>query len=112
MKDGHLESVCVELEEKPRLKEVKKVLKNFKGEPQKNDLPSAPKYPIIIREELNRPQPRMDREAGKGMSVVIGRIREDQILTLKYMCLGHNTIRGAAGAALLNAELALKKGYI
>ncbi len=112
VKDGHLECVFVELERKPSIEEVKEAFKNFKGEPQKLKLPSAPENPIVIREEVDRPQPRLDRNEGKGMSTVVGRIREDPVLTIKYLCLGHNTIRGAAGAGLLSAELAAKKGFI
>ena len=112
VKDGHLECVFVELERKPSIEEVKEAFKNFKGEPQKLKLPSAPENPIIIKEEVDRPQPRLDRNEGKGMSIVVGRIREDPVLTIKYLCLGHNTIRGAAGAGLLSAELAAKKGFI
>jgi aspartate-semialdehyde dehydrogenase len=107
-----LECVFVELEKKPSLEEVKEVFKNFRGEPQRLKLPSAPKNPIVVREEKDRPQPRFDRNEGKGMSVVVGRIRKDNVLTIKYLCLGHNTIRGAAGSGLLSAELAAKKGYI
>ncbi|MEM3731188.1 MAG: aspartate-semialdehyde dehydrogenase [Candidatus Bathyarchaeia archaeon] len=112
VKDGHLECVFVELENKPSIEEVKRAFKEFRGEPQLLNLPSAPKNPIVVREENDRPQPRFDRDEGNGMSVVVGRIRKDPTLTLKYVCLGHNTIRGAAGAGLLSAELALKKRYI
>ncbi|MEM3617652.1 MAG: aspartate-semialdehyde dehydrogenase [Candidatus Bathyarchaeia archaeon] len=112
VKDGHLECVFVELEKKPSVEEVKRAFKTFIGEPQRLNLPSAPQNPIIVKEEEDRPQPRLDRDEGKGMSVVVGRIREDPVLTIKYICLGHNTIRGAAGAGLLSAELAAKKGYI
>jgi aspartate-semialdehyde dehydrogenase len=63
----------------------------------------------MVREEVDRPQPRFDRDAGKGMSVVVGRIRSDPIMTVKYLCLGHNTIRGAAGAGILSAELMVAK---
>jgi len=112
VKDGHLECVFAELEKKPSIEEVKKAFINFKGEPQRLKLPSAPENPIIVREEKDRPQPRLDRDEGKGMSIVVGRIREDPVLTIKYLCLSHNTIRGAAGAGLLSAELAAKKGYI
>lgn len=112
VKDGHLECVFVELEDKPSLEMVKEAFRSFRGEPQRLKLPSAPENPIIVREETDRPQPRLDRDEGKGMSVVVGRIREDSVLTLKYICLGHNVIRGAAGAGLLSAELAAKKGYI
>jgi len=75
-------------------------------------LPTAPERPIIVRDEIDRPQPRLDRDAGRGMSVVVGRIREDPIMTIKYLCLGHNTVRGAAGAGVLSAELLFKKGIL
>ena len=112
VKDGHLESVFVELEHDPGIEEVRKSFENFKGEPQRLGLPSAPERPIVVRKEVNRPQPRYDRDEGKGMSVVVGRIRSDPVLTVKYMCLGHNTIRGAAGAGILSAELMAKKEYL
>lgn len=110
VKDGHLEAVFVELEQKPSVDEIKKAFRNFVSEPQKLKLPTAPEKPIIVREEVDRPQPRFDRGAGKGMSTVVGRVRSDSIMTAKYLCLGHNTIRGAAGAGILSAELmAVKK---
>ncbi len=110
VKDGHLESVFVKLESDPSIDQVEETFRKFRGEPQELKLPSAPINPIVVRKEQNRPQPRFDRDEGKGMSVVVGRIRKDPIMTLKYMCLGHNTIRGAAGAGLLSAELAVAKG--
>jgi len=109
VKDGHLESVFVELESDPSVDEVKEAFRNFIGEPQRLKLPTAPERPIVVREEIDRPQPRYDRDAGNGMSVVVGRIREDPIMTVKYLCLGHNTIRGAAGAGVLSAELMTAK---
>lgn len=112
VKDGHMECVFVELEKKPSVEDVKKAFRTFSGEPQRLNLPSAPKNPIIVKEEADRPQPRLDRDEEKGMSIIVGRLREDPALTIKYVCLGHNTIRGAAGAALLSAELATKKGYL
>jgi aspartate-semialdehyde dehydrogenase len=108
--DGHLESVFVKLDSEPTVQEIEAAFSQFKGEPQKLKLPSAPENPIVVRKEPNRPQPRYDRNAGKGMSVVVGRIRKDPIMTMKYLCLGHNTIRGAAGAGILSAELMVKKG--
>ena len=108
--DGHLESVFVKLESEPSVQEVEEAFSQFKGEPQKLKLPSAPANPIVVRKEPNKPQPRYDRNAGKGMSVVVGRVRKDPIMTMKYLCLGHNTIRGAAGAGILSAELMVKKG--
>jgi len=110
VKDGHLESVFVKLDSDPSVEEVEEAFICFKGEPQKLKLPSAPEQPIVVRKEQNRPQPRFDRDAGKGMSVVVGRVRKDPIMTVKYMCLGHNTIRGAAGGGILTAELAVAKG--
>ena len=112
VKDGHLEAVYVGLEQKPTIEEVKEAFRNFVGEPQRLKLPTAPERPIIVKEEIDRPQPRFDRDAGKGMSVVVGRVREDPIMTVKYLCLGHNTIRGAAGAGILSAELMVKKGLL
>lgn len=108
--DGHLESVFVKLDQKPTIEEIKKTFSEFRGEPQKIKLPSAPENPIIVRDQANRPQPKFDRYEGKGMSVVVGRIRYDPLENLKYMCLGHNTIRGAAGGGILSAELAVSKG--
>ena len=110
VRDGHLESVFVKLESEPSVQEVEEAFSQFKGEPQKLKLPSAPANPIVVRKEPNRPQPRYDRNEGKGMSVVVGRVRKDPIMTMKYLCLGHNTIRGAAGAGILSAELMVKKG--
>jgi aspartate-semialdehyde dehydrogenase len=110
VKDGHLESVFVKLDENPSLEQIEAAFRNFKGEPQKLKLPSAPENPIVMRKEANRPQPRFDRDAGHGMSVVVGRIRKDPIMSIKYMCLGHNTIRGGAGAGILSAELLVAKG--
>jgi aspartate-semialdehyde dehydrogenase len=110
VKDGHLESVFVKLDSEPSPEEVVEAFANFQGEPQRLKLPSAPEHPIVVRSEPNRPQPRYDRDTGKGMSVVVGRIRRDPILSLKYMCLGHNTIRGAAGQGVLSAELMVAKG--
>ncbi|MEM2110310.1 MAG: aspartate-semialdehyde dehydrogenase [Candidatus Bathyarchaeia archaeon] len=112
VKDGHLEAVFVELESKPSVEEIKEAFRNFRGEPQKFKLPTAPEKPIIVREEPDRPQPRFDRDAGNGMSVVVGRIRSDPIMTVKYLCLGHNTVRGAAGAGILSAELMVTKGIL
>ncbi len=110
VKDGHLESVFVKLANEPSVEEVEEALASFQSEPQKLKLPSAPQHPIVVRKEQNRPQPRFDRDEGKGMSIVVGRVRRDPIMSMKYMCLGHNTIRGGAGAGILSAELTVAKG--
>jgi aspartate-semialdehyde dehydrogenase len=110
VKDGHLESIFVKLDQNPSLVEVEEVFRSFQGAPQRLKLPSAPENPIIVKKEANRPQPRFDRNEGKGMSVTVGRIRKDPVMTLKYMCLGHNTIRGGSGAGILSAELLVSKG--
>ncbi|MFQ6058172.1 MAG: aspartate-semialdehyde dehydrogenase [Anaerolineae bacterium] len=110
--DGHLECVSVELAEEASLEEVTKALADFRGQPQELGLPSAPAHPIVVREEIDRPQPRFDRYLEGGMASVVGRLRRCPILDYKFLILGHNTIRGAAGAAILNAELLMAKGYL
>jgi len=110
--DGHTEAVVVKLRHEARREEVIDVLRSFKGIPQNLQLPTAPQPAIIVREEPDRPQPRLDVYAGKGMATVVGRVRPDPILDYKFVVLGHNTIRGAAGASILNAELALALGYL
>ncbi|MEM3407802.1 MAG: aspartate-semialdehyde dehydrogenase [Nitrososphaerota archaeon] len=113
--DGHMESVYVETEEKVDIEEVKEALRKFKGKPQELNLPTAPKDTIIVREEKDRPQPRMDRLSGTvpGMSIVVGRIRHGMNdKSLKFIVLGHNTIRGAAGSTILIGELMYKLGLL
>ncbi|MGL4669964.1 MAG: aspartate-semialdehyde dehydrogenase [Methanobacteriaceae archaeon] len=108
--DGHTESVFIEFGEDVDVENVKSKMANFKGIPQELNLFSAPKNPVIVREEDNRPQPRMDRNADGGMAVTVGRLRKDYAFdnSLRYVLVGHNTIRGAAGASILNAELIQK----
>jgi aspartate-semialdehyde dehydrogenase len=111
--DGH--TACVSLEfgvEKPAIDEVKRIWTSFTAQPQELALPTAPKRPIIVREEADRPQPRKDRDADKGMAVSVGRIRPCNIFDLRFVGLSHNTVRGAAGGGILNAELLKAKGYI
>jgi aspartate-semialdehyde dehydrogenase len=111
--DGHMEAVFVETKEEADPSDVARVMADFMGEPQKLKLPTAPERPIIVRKENNRPQPRLDRMSGNGMSAVVGRIRKDPALDgVKFIVLGHNTIRGAAGCAILNAELLKSKKYL
>jgi aspartate-semialdehyde dehydrogenase len=111
-RDGHLEAVSVKLGRKTTREEVVEALQSFRGPLQGLGLPSAPERPIVVRNEVDRPQPRLDRDEGRGMSVVVGRIRECPVLDYKFLVLGHNTIRGAAGAATLNAELLASQGYL
>ena len=105
--DAHTEAVFIELEDDFEIPEIKNNMANFRGLPQELNLFSAPENPIIVKEENNRPQPRMDRNANNGMSVTVGRVRKDASFdnSFKYVLVGHNTIRGAAGASVLNAEL-------
>lgn len=110
--DGHLEAVSVELTREATVAEVVESLREFRGEPQQLDLPSAPREPIVVRDEPDRPQPRLDRMAQHGMASVVGRVRACPILDIRFVVLGHNTIRGAAGASILNAELLVAKGYL
>ncbi|MBM4466238.1 MAG: aspartate-semialdehyde dehydrogenase [Chloroflexi bacterium] len=111
-REGHLEAVSVKLGQEAGYQEVVEALRGFRGPLQGLGLPSAPEHPIVVREEVDRPQPRLDRDEGKGMSVVVGRVRECPVLDYKFILLGHNTIRGAAGAAILNAELLASQGYL
>ncbi len=110
--DGHTVCVSIKLKSKTTEAEIKKLWEEFAGEPQKLNLPSAPKKAIVYRDEADRPQPRLDLNTGAGMTTVVGRLRPDPIFDYKYVCLSHNTIRGAAGAAILNAELAYQKGIV
>jgi aspartate-semialdehyde dehydrogenase len=110
--DGHTETVSVELSSKPRDADVRAAFEEFRSTPQEKQLPSAPARPLIYMEERDRPQPRRDVERERGQAVFIGRLRECAVLDYKFVALGHNTIRGAAGAAVLNAELMLSEGLL
>ncbi len=112
VKDGHTEVVSVRLKTKASPKEIERALREFKGEPQALGLPSAPSRPVVVMGEPDRPQPRFDLMVENGMATVVGRIRECPILDYKFVLLGHNTIRGAAGGSILNAELAFAKGLL
>ncbi|MCW3133315.1 MAG: aspartate-semialdehyde dehydrogenase [Methanophagales archaeon] len=108
--DGHTEAVWVKFAESVSEEEVKKAFKNFTTD---INTPFAPEKAIILREERDRPQPKLDRDAGRGMSVSVGRIRAGRMENeVKYIAQGHNTIRGAAGASILNAEVLLERGFI
>lgn len=111
--DGHLASVNILFKnKKPTKEEIIKIWSNFKSLPQELKLPSAPITPIIYKEEENRPQPKKDRDNDKGMAVTVGRLRDCKIFDYKFVALSHNTVRGAAGGGILNAELLVKEGYI
>jgi aspartate-semialdehyde dehydrogenase len=111
--DGHTACVSVEFgAKKPSIEEIKKIWAEFRSLPQELELPTAPERPIIVREETNRPQPRKDRDADKAMAITIGRIRACNVFDLRFVGLSHNTIRGAAGGGVLNAELLKHKGYL
>jgi len=110
--DGHTVTVSVTLEKKVTKAELLAAFRNFDALPQQKGLPSAPKPPVLYLGEDNRPQPRRDTLRGNGMTVTVGRLRECPVLGWKFVCMGHNTIRGAAGAAVLNAEMMLEEGLI
>jgi aspartate-semialdehyde dehydrogenase len=110
--EGHLEAVSVRLGRKAEVDAVVEALQSFKALPQELELPSAPRRPIVVRVEADRPQPRYDRDEEGGMAVVVGRVRECPVLDYKFVVLGHNTVRGAAGGSILNAELLVAKGYL
>ena len=109
--DGHTAAVFVNFENKPSKEEMLEIWSEFKGVPQELDLPSAPKQFLNYFEEDNRPQAKLDRMLEGGMAVSIGRLREDTLFDYKFVCLSHNTLRGAAGGAVLLAELLAAKGY-
>jgi aspartate-semialdehyde dehydrogenase len=110
--DGHTEAVSVEFSSKPSEQELRRAIEEFSGVPQERKLPSAPATPVIYLEENNRPQPRKDADRGRGMTASVGRLRPCPVLDWKFVVLSHNTIRGAAGAAVLNAELMHSEGML
>lgn len=110
--DGHTAAVFVKFENKPTKEEILECWKNFKGRPQELELPHAPKQFITYFEEDNRPQTALDRDIYGGMGVCVGRLREDSIYDYKFVGLSHNTLRGAAGGSVLNAELLYREGYL
>jgi aspartate-semialdehyde dehydrogenase len=110
--DGHTMTVSADLGKHPSIEDVVSALRHFRGRPQELDLPSAPDPPIIVAGEPNRPQPRLDADRGNGMTISVGRLRACPVTHCKFVALGHNTIRGAAGGALLNGELLVAEGLI
>jgi aspartate-semialdehyde dehydrogenase len=111
-RDGHLETVSVAFERPTSAEEIIAAWRNWHPLPQRLNLPTAPQPPVVVRPEPDRPQTRLDRDAGRGMTVSVGRLRPCDILDAKFVVLGHNTIRGAAGASVLNAELMVAQGMI
>ncbi len=107
--DGHMAAVRVKLARGASAEELREAFASFASLPQELGLHTAPARPVIVRDEPDRPQPKLDRDAGRGMSVTVGRIRPDNVLDFRFVVLSHNTIRGAAGAAILNAELLIAK---
>jgi len=112
VEDGHTESVSVKFAKKAGLQEIAEVLRTFAGPPQELRLPSAPEKPIVVMDGQDRPQPRFDVNHSGGMATLVGRLRRCSILDCKFTVLGHNTVRGAAGASILNAELLKAQGYL
>ena len=110
--DGHTETVSVAFASNPKEAEIRAAIAGFHGVPQQRELPSAPPCPVIYMTEQNRPQPRKDAERHRGMAAFVGRLRPCPVLDWKFVVLSHNTIRGAAGAAVLNAELMQSEGML
>jgi aspartate-semialdehyde dehydrogenase len=110
--DGHTVCLSVKFTHKPEIATVKELLANYQGNEIVRRLPGAPAYPIIVRDEIDRPQPRRDRDTNHGMVATVGRIRSCPILDVRFVSVIHNAIRGAAGGAILNAELLTAKGYL
>jgi len=110
--DGHLAAVFVSFTRKPSKERILELWAGFQGKPQKLKLPSAPTPLLTYFAEDNRPQTRLDRDAGRGMGVTLGRLRDDRLLDYRFVCLSHNTVRGAAGGAVLTAELLKAEGYL
>jgi len=108
--DGHTMSISVELKQGAGLEDLKQAWREFRGVPQQRRLPSAPPQPVMVMEEPDRPQPRLDVEKEGGMATFVGRARPCPVLHYRFVAMGHNTVRGAAGAALLNAELMKSEG--
>jgi aspartate-semialdehyde dehydrogenase len=110
--DGHMAAVRVKLARAASAEEIREAFASFTSLPQELKLHTAPARPVLVRDEQDRPQPKLDRDAGRGMSITIGRIRPDNVLDYRFVALSHNTVRGAAGAAILNAELLAATGRI
>lgn len=109
--DGHTVCLSVQLARHADVRRVAQALRDYQASPLSADLPSAPQPVIVLREEADRPQPRLDRSTGRGMTTVVGRLRPDAVFDVRMVVLSHNTIRGAAGGSIYNAELLVKQGF-
>jgi aspartate-semialdehyde dehydrogenase len=112
VRDGHMVCASIELGRRADPAAAEAALRQYAAPPSARDLPSSPRPPIEVRGEADRPQPRLDRSTGKGMTTVVGRVRRDPILDLKFVVLSHNTIRGAAGGSIYNAELLVNENLL
>lgn len=110
--DGHTEAVSFATDARASVADIRRVMEEFSGMPQERNLPSAPQHPIIVMDEPDRPQPARDVWVARGMATIVGRLRPCKVLDHKMIVLGHNTVRGAAGAAILNAEAYVELGYL
>lgn len=110
--DGHTIALSIKFHHKPSVEDAIHVLENFRGPEEVRQMPTAPERPILVRQEPDRPQPRRDRDAGNGMSISVGRIRPCNLFDLRMVSVVHNTVRGAAGGSVLNAELLYVKGLL
>jgi aspartate-semialdehyde dehydrogenase len=110
--DGHTVCASIKLKNPVEPEAAIQALRDYRAPDAASDLPSSPRPVIKVRDEADRPQPRLDRLTGKGMTTVVGRVRRDPILDLKFVVLSHNTIRGAAGASIYNAELLVNEGLL
>lgn len=110
--DGHTVAISAALDAQPSLAEVRDAWLNFRGSELVRSLPSAPAVPLVVHDAPDRPQPRRDRDAGAGMSAAVGRLRECPLLGYKFVAMAHNTVRGAAGGAIFNAELVIAMGCV
>jgi aspartate-semialdehyde dehydrogenase len=112
VEDGHTESVSVKFKKKAQAEEILEAWREFTGIPEEEKFPTAPEVPVRYLDSSDRPQPRFDVDSGRGMTATVGRLRHCGVLDWKFTVLSHNVIRGAAGAALLNAELLKSQGYL
>jgi aspartate-semialdehyde dehydrogenase len=110
--DGHTIALSIKFRSKPSVEDAMQVLEDFRGPAEVQQMPTAPERPILVRRDPDRPQPRRDRDAGNGMSVSVGRIRPCNLFDLRMVTVVHNTVRGAAGGSVLNAELLYAKGLL